>query len=337
VARRFARDLGRPTVGQPWRRLRAKPSQDLLVARDTDQGNWALPETGPRSAIPAAQPAPASPGAPHARHQHTRSRRGRVRQRLDVPFVVASCHHVRYGWKRGKTRFRPPVMSERTSSDQWVAVHADTLYRYAVSRVGDPSVAEDLVQDSLLAALEGRRSFRGGANLADRHPAPQGGRPLPGRREAAGDALAAVRGRRFSRRRAVRRKRSLAEPAADMGAGRRPVAGAPRVLAGVPRLPSWPPRPAAGGIHPARRRSEECRRGLRDPGHDRDQSLGCSAPRPDRSPAVPRRSLVHGHAATPRWGYRRKCSTVGKPVAAPRKRWSARSPAGSGSACASTC
>jgi len=52
-------------------------------------------------------------------------------------------------------------MSERTSSDQWVAVHADTLYRYAVSRVGDPSVAEDLVQDSLLAALEGRRSFRG--------------------------------------------------------------------------------------------------------------------------------------------------------------------------------
>jgi len=37
-------------------------------------------------------------------------------------------------------------------AEQWVQAHADVLYRQAVLRVRQPSVAEDLVQETLLAA-----------------------------------------------------------------------------------------------------------------------------------------------------------------------------------------
>lgn len=48
-----------------------------------------------------------------------------------------------------------------TGPEQWVDAYADVLYRYAVSRVGQSHLAEDLVQDTLLAAMQARRSFRG--------------------------------------------------------------------------------------------------------------------------------------------------------------------------------
>jgi len=48
-----------------------------------------------------------------------------------------------------------------TGPEQWVDAYADVLYRYAVSRVGRPHLAEDLVQDTLLAAIQAQRSFRG--------------------------------------------------------------------------------------------------------------------------------------------------------------------------------
>jgi len=50
-----------------------------------------------------------------------------------------------------------------TGPEQWVDAYADVLYRYAVSRVGRSHLAEDLVQDTLLAAMQARRSFRGDA------------------------------------------------------------------------------------------------------------------------------------------------------------------------------
>lgn len=36
----------------------------------------------------------------------------------------------------------------------WVNTYSDELYRYAYSKIGDPHVAEDLVQDAFLAALQ---------------------------------------------------------------------------------------------------------------------------------------------------------------------------------------
>lgn len=43
----------------------------------------------------------------------------------------------------------------------WVDRYGDVLFRYAVGRVRDRAVAEELVQDTFLAALRGRTGFAG--------------------------------------------------------------------------------------------------------------------------------------------------------------------------------
>lgn len=43
----------------------------------------------------------------------------------------------------------------------WVDSYGDFLYRYALSRISDPTVAEDLVQETFLAALKSRDNFQG--------------------------------------------------------------------------------------------------------------------------------------------------------------------------------
>ncbi len=54
-------------------------------------------------------------------------------------------------------------MTDRTDVDpsRWLDAYGDFLYRYALVRVRDPRVAEDLVQETLLAALEGWHRFEG--------------------------------------------------------------------------------------------------------------------------------------------------------------------------------
>lgn len=59
-------------------------------------------------------------------------------------------------------------MSERKSDatnianpESWVDEYGDFLYRFALSRVKDPSVAEDLVQETFLAALRAYENFKG--------------------------------------------------------------------------------------------------------------------------------------------------------------------------------
>jgi RNA polymerase sigma-70 factor (ECF subfamily) len=45
--------------------------------------------------------------------------------------------------------------------ESWVDQYGDFLYRFALSRVKDPSIAEDLVQETFLAALKARKNFQG--------------------------------------------------------------------------------------------------------------------------------------------------------------------------------
>lgn len=54
-------------------------------------------------------------------------------------------------------------MSEPATSDPsgWVDEHGDYLQRFALARVGDSAVAEDLVQETFLAALKSRGQFAG--------------------------------------------------------------------------------------------------------------------------------------------------------------------------------
>ena len=46
-------------------------------------------------------------------------------------------------------------------AESWLDRHGDALYRYALLRVHEPAVAEDLVQETLLAALKGFDKFQG--------------------------------------------------------------------------------------------------------------------------------------------------------------------------------
>lgn len=44
---------------------------------------------------------------------------------------------------------------------RWLDEHGDLLYRYALARVRSPQTAEDLVQDTYLAAMKGADGFSG--------------------------------------------------------------------------------------------------------------------------------------------------------------------------------
>src|SRR6516225_4355604 len=46
-------------------------------------------------------------------------------------------------------------------SFEWLEAHADYLFNLAVGQVRDKTAAEDLVQETFLAALKARDSFRG--------------------------------------------------------------------------------------------------------------------------------------------------------------------------------
>ncbi len=59
------------------------------------------------------------------------------------------------------------MASSGSSSEQvkqWVVEHGDALHRYALSMVRDVATAEDLVQDTFLAALKAETKFRGRSN-----------------------------------------------------------------------------------------------------------------------------------------------------------------------------
>ncbi len=51
------------------------------------------------------------------------------------------------------------------AAQDWLAEHGDALFRYARLRVAKREVAEDLVQDTFLAAISSREPFRGGASV----------------------------------------------------------------------------------------------------------------------------------------------------------------------------
>ncbi len=51
-----------------------------------------------------------------------------------------------------------------TDPESWVSEHGDYLYRFALLRVNERQVAQDLVQDTFMAALHSLSSFKGNSS-----------------------------------------------------------------------------------------------------------------------------------------------------------------------------
>jgi len=59
------------------------------------------------------------------------------------------------------TNAAPRIENESVNACDWVEGHADYLFNFAVGQVRDTAVAEDLVQDTFLAAIKARDRFAG--------------------------------------------------------------------------------------------------------------------------------------------------------------------------------
>src|SRR5687767_14568300 len=56
----------------------------------------------------------------------------------------------------------PPVSAEqRCDPERWVDEHGDYLFKFALARLRDAAKAEDMVQETFLAALKGAERFAG--------------------------------------------------------------------------------------------------------------------------------------------------------------------------------
>src|SRR6266566_3801634 len=53
------------------------------------------------------------------------------------------------------------TMPEATTPGDWVETHADYLFNFAIGQVRDTGVAEDLVQETFLAAIKSQDGFSG--------------------------------------------------------------------------------------------------------------------------------------------------------------------------------
>ncbi len=58
-----------------------------------------------------------------------------------------------------------PPAEDALAPASWLDAHGDALYRYALVRVRNASAAEDLVQETLLAALTARERFAGQSSV----------------------------------------------------------------------------------------------------------------------------------------------------------------------------
>lgn len=53
------------------------------------------------------------------------------------------------------------ITSKPALTNEWVDTHADYLFNFAIGQVRDTNIAEDLVQDTFLAAVKARETFSG--------------------------------------------------------------------------------------------------------------------------------------------------------------------------------
>ena len=57
-----------------------------------------------------------------------------------------------------------PLKKHMLNPEKWVALHADYLFNYTISRINNHDLAKDLVQDTFFAGLKAKDNFQGKAS-----------------------------------------------------------------------------------------------------------------------------------------------------------------------------
>lgn len=56
------------------------------------------------------------------------------------------------------------MSNHQINPNKWIDLYSDYLFNYTISRVSDREIAQDLVQDTFLAALKSMKNFKGEAS-----------------------------------------------------------------------------------------------------------------------------------------------------------------------------
>ena len=56
------------------------------------------------------------------------------------------------------------MSNHQINPNKWIDLYSDYLYNYTIMRVSDSDIAQDLVQDTFLAALKSMKNFKGEAS-----------------------------------------------------------------------------------------------------------------------------------------------------------------------------
>jgi RNA polymerase sigma-70 factor (ECF subfamily) len=85
---------------------------------------------------------------------------------IDTPAVTATVFAEFAGWRRKLSDVTGDTATEQAAArsldpEGWVEQHGDVLFRYALLRLSSPDAAENVVQETFLAALKSQASFSG--------------------------------------------------------------------------------------------------------------------------------------------------------------------------------
>jgi RNA polymerase sigma-70 factor, ECF subfamily len=82
----------------------------------------------------------------------------------DAPWSESPGDEPRRDSRSSTIQAKKQSSQTRSAPEQWLQRHGDALFRYSMILVADEHVAEDLVQETLLAALKGQNKFEATAS-----------------------------------------------------------------------------------------------------------------------------------------------------------------------------
>lgn len=66
--------------------------------------------------------------------------------------------------RRADTAPQPPIAGVALAAERWISEHGDALWRFVLARTRSHEATEEVVQETLLAAMEAHASFAGGSS-----------------------------------------------------------------------------------------------------------------------------------------------------------------------------